>query len=123
MFRIVTLILALLSLRPCLAGTDKPLLLQKPALSRTQIVFAFANDLWIVDRSGGDAKRLTTAVGVETDPRFSPDGAQIAFTGQYDGNTDVFLVPAAGGVPRRLTWHPAADLVAGWTPNGKRILF
>jgi len=52
-----------------------------------------------VDRAGGDAKRLTTAVGVETDPHFSPDGAQIAFTGQYDGNTDVFLIPPRRGSP------------------------
>jgi tricorn protease len=62
-------------------------------------------------------------VGVETDPWFSPDGTQVAFTGQYDGNTDIYVVAAAGGVPRRVTWHPAPDEVAGWTPDGKQILF
>ncbi len=56
-------------------------------------------------------------------PHFSPDGSQIAFTGEYDGNRDVYVVPAAGGVPRRLTYHPAEEYVAGWTPDGKKILF
>src|SRR5207247_1048381 len=77
MFRIVSLFLGLLLLRPSPGAADSPLLLQKPALSAGKIVFAFANDLWTVDRSGGDAVRLTTGVGVETDPHFSPDGTQI----------------------------------------------
>ncbi len=100
-----------------------PLLLRKPALSRTQIVFSYAGDLWIVPRAGGEARRLTTGAGNETDPVFSPDGNTIAFTGEYDGNQDVFIVPAAGGVPKRLTWHPADDAAIGWTPDGKRVLF
>ncbi|HUE23938.1 MAG TPA: PDZ domain-containing protein [Bryobacteraceae bacterium] len=99
------------------------MLLQKPALSRTQIVFVYAGDLWTVPRDGGDAKRLTSGAGIETNPAFSPDGSQIAFTGEYDGNVDVFVIPAEGGVPKRLTWHPAADITLGWTPDGKRILF
>ncbi len=106
-----------------LADTDPPLLLQKPTLSRTHIVFAHAGDLWNVPREGGEARRLTTGAGVETDPAFSPDGSQIAFTGEYDGNVDVFVVSAEGGVPRRLTWHPARDSVLGWTPDARRILF
>jgi tricorn protease len=105
------------------AAADKPLLLQQPTLSQDRIVFAMADDLWAVGREGGVAERLTTGVGVEKDPYFSPDGSLVAFTGQYDGNTDVFVVPAAGGVPRRLTYHPAADEVVGWTPDGKRIVF
>jgi tricorn protease len=107
----------------CYAQGAKPLLMQKPTLSRTQIVFSFAGDLWAVSRNGGDAIRLTTGPGVETDPVFSPDGTQIAFTGEYDGNTDVFLIPATGGVPKRLTYHPAADEAVGWTPDGKRVMF
>ena len=107
----------------CLAQSNAPLLLQKPALSRTQIVFVYAGDLWTVPREGGEAKRLTTSAGIETNPAFSPDDSQIAFTGEYDGNTDVFVIPAEGGVPKRLTWHPAPDITLGWTPDGKRVLF
>jgi tricorn protease len=102
---------------------DKPLLLRHPAISRTQIVFSFAGDLWSVSRDGGSAIRLTTGAGAETDPIFSPDGSQIAFTGEYDGNVDVFVIPAAGGTPKRLTYHPAADRAIGWTPDGKNVLF
>ena len=100
-----------------------PLLLRQPALSRTQLVFNYAGDLWIVGREGGTARRLTAAVGDETNPCFSPDGTLVAFNGEYDGNQDVYVVPAAGGTPRRLTFHPAADTVLGWTPDGKSILF
>ena len=97
--------------------------MRRPALSRTQIVFTYADDLWSVPRDGGEAKRLTTAPGVETDAFFSPDGTQIAFTGEYDGNVDVFVMPSEGGVPRRLTYHPGQDDAVGWTPDGKRVLF
>lgn len=99
------------------------LLLQRPTLSRTHIVFSFAGDLWSVPRAGGDAIRLTSGPGIETDPSFSPDGTQIAFTGEYDGNVDVFVMPATGGVPKRITYHPGPDIAAGWTPDGKRVLF
>jgi len=105
------------------AQTIEPLLIQKPTLSRTQIVFVYAGDLWIVGRDGGTASRLTTGVGVETDPKFSPDGSLIAFTGEYDGNVDVYVVATTGGVPRRLTYHPGPDLVSAWSPDGKQILF
>jgi len=112
-----------ISLGLCFGQSEKPFLFQQPTLSKTQVVFAFAGDLWIVGREGGEARRLTSAPGIERDPVFSPDGNWIAFSGQYDGNTDVFIVPAAGGVPKRLTYHPDQDEVAGWTPDGKRILF
>jgi tricorn protease len=117
------LILAFCALTAIAAAADEPLLLQKPTLSKTHIVFAYAGDLWSVPRDGGAAVRLTSGAGVETDPAFSPDGTRIAFTGEYDGNVDVFVVPAAGGVPKRLTWHPAADHVLGWTPDGRRVIF
>jgi tricorn protease len=118
-------LLALVSALPNAAApqSDPPLLLRFPTVSKTQIVFNYAGNLWIVNRDGGDARRLTSGVGVETLPHFSPDGSMIAFTGEYDGNRDVFVVPAAGGVPRRLTYHPATEEVAGWTPDGKKILF
>ncbi len=105
------------------AAADRPLLAQHPSLSRTQIVFAYAGDLWLAPRDGGSATRLTAGVGIENDPAFSPDGTTVAFSGQYDGNTDVYIVPSAGGVPRRITYHPGVDEVVGWTPDGKRIIF
>ena len=108
---------------PALAAAEKPLLLQHPSLSRTQIVFAFAGDLWLTGRDGGPANRLTTGIGIESDPFFSPEGSLIVFTGQYDGNTDVYVVQASGGVPRRLTHHPDADEALGWTPDGTRVIF
>jgi tricorn protease len=97
--------------------------LESPALSRDRVAFAHAGDLWTVGRDGGEAKRLTVGVGRELDPVFSPDGRSIAFTGEYHGNYDVYVVDAAGGVPRRITWHPGLDRVVGWTPDGQRVLF
>ena len=105
------------------AAQTGPVLAQQPVLSATQVVFVFAGDLWSVPRAGGEARRLTTGAGVESNPSFSPNGEWIAFTGQYDGNTDVFVMPAQGGVPKRLTWHPDADTALGWSPDGKRVLF
>jgi len=105
------------------APSDPPLLLRFPTVSKTQIVFNYAGDLWIVNRDGGDARRLTSGIGTEALPYFSPDGSMIAFSGEYDGNLDVYVVPAMGGVPHRLTYHPAEEYVAGWTPDGKKILF
>ena len=98
-------------------------LLRKPTVSQTQIAFSYGGDLWIVSRNGGEARRLTSDVGIEINPVFSPDGAMIAFTGEYDGNEDVYVVPAAGGIPKRLTTHPDPDQVVGWTRDGKSVLF
>ncbi len=117
------LVLAALILSGISADSNPPLLLQRPTLSKTQIAFVYAGDLWTVPREGGAARRLTSGAGMETNPIFSPDGATIAFTGEYDGNVDVYTVPAEGGVPKRLTWHPAPDVVLGWSPDGKKILF
>ena len=97
-------------------------LLRKPAVSQTQIAFSYGGDLWIVERGGGDAKRLTSDAGIEIDPVFSPDGSMIAFTGEYDGNEDVYVIPSSGGIPKRLTTIPG-DQVVGWTRDGKRVLF
>ena len=100
-----------------------PHILQQPAISRDLIAFSYAGDIWTVPRTGGRATRITTGVGVENAPIFSPDGATLAFTGDYDGNTDVFTVPASGGVPHRVTYHPAADVAVGWSADGKKVLF
>jgi tricorn protease len=116
-------LLTILLAKPSAGQVAPPLLLRYPSVSQTQIVFNYGGDLWIVSRDGGEARRLTAGVGQETLPSFSPDGAMIAFTGEYDGNKDVYVVPAGGGVPRRLTFHPAEEYVLGWTPDGKNILF
>ncbi len=122
-FRIAILIGILLAFAAVAgAAEETPLLAHSPTVSKTHVVFAYGGYLWSVPRDGGDARQLTTG-GHEGLPVFSPDGKWIAFTGQYDGNVDVFVMPAEGGEPRRLTWHPAADIAAGWTPDGKRILF
>jgi len=105
------------------AQSDPPLLLRYPTVSKTQIVFTYGGNLWIVSRDGGEARRLTTELGEDDNASFSPDGTMIAFTGEYDGNKDVYVVPVSGGVPERLTFHPADDLVLGWTPDGKNVLY
>ena len=120
--RFFAVIIATLCPLAVTAQTSHPLL-QRPAFNGNLIAFSYAGDLWTVDRNGGHASRLTTGTGIETDPVFSPDGSMIAFTGEYDGNTDVFVVPATGGVPKRLTYHPAADSAVGWTPDGKYVIF
>jgi len=97
-------------------------LLRQPTISAESIVFVYANDLWKVDRNGGDALRLTTNEGEESNPHYSFDEKWIAFSAQYGGNTDVYVIPAEGGSPKRLTWHPGADIVQGWTPEGE-VLF
>ena len=120
---LVAILVALSAAGAALAQSPKPQLLQTPTLSRTHIAFAHGGDLWTVPREGGDAARLTTGVGVESRPYFSPDGEWLAFTGEYDGNFDVYVVAASGGVPRRLTYHPGADVAQGWTKDGRGILF
>jgi len=100
-----------------------PHIFQRPALSKDLIAFGYAGDLWTVPRTGGKATRLTIGIGIETSPVFSPDGSAIAFTADYDGNTDVFTIPSTGGVPYRVTYHPAVDQVVGWSPDGSDILF
>ena len=98
-------------------------LLRFADISKDRVVFAYAGDLWIASREGGSARRLTSNVGEELFPKFSPDGKWVAFTGEYDGNPNVYVISAEGGEPKRLTFHPSNDIVLGWTPDGKNILF
>ncbi len=105
------------------SANSGPLLLQGPTLSKTQIAFVYGGHIWIVSRAGGDAQRLVTGTGMLGGPHFSPDGSMVAYSGDYDGNVDVYVVPAQGGEPRRLTHHPSADVAVGWTPDGKSVLF
>jgi tricorn protease len=98
-------------------------LLDHPAMSQTQIIFEYGGELWSVPRDGGQAHVIASGMDLMANPIFSPDGSQIAFTGTYDKNTDVYVMPATGGQPRRLTYHPDPDIALGWTPDGKSILF
>src|SRR6476660_6206033 len=98
-------------------------LLRTPTVSATQIAFAYAQNIWVVPRAGGMARRVTSFQGQTSNPHFSPDGKWIAFSGEYSGNLDVYIVSADGGEPKRLTWHPGADNTQGWTPDGKSIMF
>ena len=119
----------LLCLFLVLAGAAAPAvakearILRMPAISAEKITFVHADDLWIVSATGGVARRLTTSPGAETHPQFSPDGQWLAFSGEYDGNVDVYTIPVQGGEPHRLTWHPGDDEVVGWTRDGKSVLF
>ncbi len=112
---------------------SQTLLLRFPDIHGNQVVFCYGGDLWRASARGGTAVRLTAHPGQELFPKFSPDGKWIAFTGQYDGDEQVYVIPAEGGEPRQLTYYPARGPLAprwgydnqvyGWTPDGKGILF
>ena len=105
------------------AWSATPLLLRNPSLSQDKIAFLYADDIWTVARAGGEARRLTSVGAVSAGPYFSPDHTQIAYSTRANGLTDVYVMSAEGGVPRRLTWEPTGSRVAGWTPDGKEVLF
>jgi tricorn protease len=116
--------LALLAAAPAAAVDVRDTrLLSQPAVSASHIAFCYADDLWVCDLDGRNVRRLTSDVGMEHSPVFSPDGRTLAFTGQYEGNADVYIIPVEGGQPTRLTWHPGPDVVRGWTPDSSAVLF
>jgi tricorn protease len=120
------LILLLLLAAPAAAAGPDPTdtrLLTMPAVGPKAIAFVYAEDLWVADPDGQNPRRLTTDIGVESNPVFSPDGETIAFGAQYEGNTDVYTIPLGGGSPTRLTWHPGADTPRAFTPDGQKVLF
>lgn len=117
------LLLAFLAAGIAAAQDAGPLLAQSPSLSATQIAFAYGGQIWTVGREGGDARRLVAGSGRAGLPIFSPDGAWLAYTADYDGNSDVYVIPAGGGEPRRLTYHPGSDTALGWTPDGRQVAF
>lgn len=97
-------------------------MLRFPAVSKDRICFSYGNDLWTVSRDGGTAAPLSSPPGAESFPRFSPDGQTLAFIAFYDGNRDIYSMPVNGSPATRVTYHPAGETVAGWTPDSK-ILF
>jgi len=98
-------------------------LLRQPSLSTTQLAFVYGGDIWVVDKNGGEARRLTSTAAIESDPHFSPDGHWIAFTSNRSGVAAVYIVPVEGGIPTRLTWYPAGSSARGWTPDGTRVIY
>jgi len=97
-------------------------MLRQPDVSDREITFVYGGDIWVVPKEGGTANRLSSPPGEELFPRFSPDGSQIAFTGNYDGNEDIYVINREGGLPVRLTYHPMADRLSDWYPDGKSLL-
>ena len=124
-FAAVVVILGCVCLDSCLYAqdVDNTRMLSQPAISKSHVAFVYDGDLWVAKRDGSSPHRLTSHEGDEVSPRFSPDGKSIAFSAQYDGNTDVYIMPVSGGSPTRLTYHPAPDFVEGFTPDGDEVLF
>ncbi|HKK22007.1 MAG TPA: S41 family peptidase [candidate division Zixibacteria bacterium] len=132
MKRLLTLI-CLLTLSAGLVTAEEARLLRYPDVSKDKIVFVYAGDLYTAPRTGGQATRLTSDDGLEVFPKFSPDGSKIAFTGQYDGDWSVYVIPVDGGDPARLTYHPGIqntsdrfgpeNVVMGWTHDGTKVLY
>src|SRR5438876_3921605 len=126
---------ALVFLVTSVFAADETRLLRFPTIHGDTVAFSHAGNLYSVSASGGTARRLTSHDGYEMFPRFSPDGKWLAFSGQYDGNTEVYVMPAEGGVPKRLTWTATLgrddiadrmgpnNLVIGWKHDSKTILF
>jgi tricorn protease len=120
--RIALLLLGLIAGHAAIgADDDRTLLLRQPALSADHLAFVYAGDIWIAGRDGNQPRRLTSSAADEGRPVFSPDGSQIAFVANFEGNDDVYVIAADGGQPQRLTWHPADDRVTGWTPDGAAV--
>jgi tricorn protease len=121
----LSLIVGLFSTALAYAQTDihDTRLVSQPAVSAKHVAFIYADDLWVADLDGKNVRRLTSDIGVESHPVFSPDGTTIAFSAEYEGNVDVYTIPVEGGLPRRLTWHPGPDTVRGFTPDGQAVLF
>ena len=130
-----SVIFSLLAAAPALMMAEEARLLRFPATNGEEIVFSYAGDLYKVAATGGEASRLTSYVGYEMFPHFSPDGQTIAFTGQYDGNTEVYTMPATGGEPLRITYTATNsrddlgdrmgpnNIVMTWTPDGSGIVY
>jgi tricorn protease len=98
-------------------------MLRYPDVSATEIVFRYAGDLWLVPRTGGTARRLTSSGGDEDFPKFSPDGERVACMASYDGGRDLYTLSTGGGVPERVTYHPGGETLSDWHPDGQHLLY
>lgn len=126
------IIVALTSVTLSASAIDDVRLLRFPDINNDLIAFVYAGDIWTVNSNGGEARRLTSHEGLELFPKISPDGQWIAFSGEYSGSRQVFVIPSKGGVPRQLTWYNSVgvmpprggfdDCVLDWTPDSKQIL-
>jgi len=119
---LITLV-ALQSGTPCHADTTPAAgMLRYPDVSASHIVFSYAGNLWTVPRTGGVATPLASANGMESFPKFNAAGDRIAFVGNYDGGTDIYVMPTVGGIAQRMTYHSAGETLCDWTPD-KALLF
>src|SRR3954470_9811571 len=128
--RIMSALVAVFLLAICSQAQTK--LLRFPDVFGDRVVFTYGGDLWTTSATGGTATRLTAHPGMETYAKFSPDGRWIAFTGQYDGDEQVYVIPSGGGEPKQLTFYPSKgplaprwgldNQVEGWTKDG-RVIF
>ncbi len=133
MKKVVLIAMAILALFIGLFPADDAKLLRMPDINKDLIVFVYAGDIWSVPAAGGDAKRLTSHVGLEAFPKISPDGRWIAFSGEYSGTRQIFVMPSTGGTPRQLTYYNDVGILPprggidnyplDWTPDGRKILF
>jgi len=98
-------------------------MLQMPTVSKSQIAFVYGGNIWIAPKSGGTALRLSSPRGSQQFPRFSPDGKKLAFSGNYDGNVDLYVMPVGGGEPQRITHHGGSERLLGWYPDGQSLIF
>jgi tricorn protease len=114
-------LLALVAFWTTAVCSQETLLLRSPSISNDKIAFAYASDIWIAGKDGSHPTRLTVNPDVEFEPVLSPDGKWVAFSGNYDGNVDVYVMSAQGGMPKRLTFHPSQEIVRGW--NGNKIVY
>jgi tricorn protease len=105
-------------------SVDRPLLISRVSINQSHIAFTNAGKIWLIERTGGTAKRLTNTPNDETSPVFSPDGRRIAFSRSNGNDWDVFVAAADGsGEPTRITIMPENDFVTGWSPDGRELIF
>lgn len=111
--------------RPATQGEIRPdaVLLRMPDVSATSVVFRYANDLWLAPKEGGVARPLASPEGEESFPKFSPDGQRIAFVAGYDGGADLYVLDIDAGVPKRVTYHPFAETLCDWHPDGESLIY